>query len=83
MVVTTTAEGLAITLEASALALFVTLECDAKGHFSDNVLTLYPGESATVTFTADEPEAANAAATLVVRDLYSSFRPQSQAAFRQ
>jgi len=83
MVVTTTAEGLAITLEASALALFVTLECDARGHFSDNVLTLYPGENATVTFTADEPEAAKAAATLVVRDLYSSFRPQSQAAFRQ
>ncbi|YBV95108.1 glycoside hydrolase family 2 protein (plasmid) [Phyllobacteriaceae bacterium JZ32] len=83
MVVTTTAEGLSITLEASALALYVMLECDAKGRFSDNVLTLYPGECATVIFIANEQEAAKAAATLVVRDLHSSFRPQSQAAFRQ
>ncbi|MBB2971635.1 hypothetical protein FHU14_002148 [Mesorhizobium sp. RMAD-H1] len=83
MVVTTIAEGLSITLEASALALYVMLECDAKGRFSDNVLTLYPGECATVIFIANEQEAAKAAATLVVRDLHSSFRPQSQAAFRQ
>jgi beta-mannosidase len=70
--VTETGEGLSITLEASALALFVTLECEAKGRFSDNVLTLYPGQSATVTFAASPEEAAKAAATLTVRDLYSS-----------
>ncbi|RCS22254.1 glycoside hydrolase family 2 protein [Phyllobacterium salinisoli] len=82
-VVTTSGEGLWITLEATTLALFVTLECDAEGRFSDNVLTLYPGESATVTFTAAAvDEAAKAAATLIVRDLYSSSRPQSQLASR-
>ncbi|KXF75503.1 beta-mannosidase [Paramesorhizobium deserti] len=78
MVVTTTAEGLSITLEASALALFVTLECEARGRFSDNVLTLFPGEQTTIAFIATEQEAAKAAATLVIRDLHSSSRPQFQ-----
>ncbi|PYE86737.1 beta-mannosidase [Phyllobacterium leguminum] len=72
--VTTTAQGLSISLEASALALFVTLECEAQGRFSDNALTLHPGEAATIIFTASPQEAAKAAVTLLVRDLYSSSR---------
>ncbi|WP_236016230.1 beta-mannosidase [Brucella endophytica] len=70
--VTPIGEGLLISLEASALALFVMLECEAQGRFSDNALTLYPGHGATVSFTASPEEAAKAAATLVVRDLKSS-----------
>ncbi|WP_420963307.1 glycosyl hydrolase 2 galactose-binding domain-containing protein [Brucella sp. IR073] len=75
--VTPTGEGLSISLEASRLALFVTLECEARGRFSDNALTLYPGQGASLTFTASPEEAAKAAATLLVRDLYSSSRNPS------
>ena len=40
-----------ITIDASALALFVSLEADVPGRFSQNAITVFPGHPATVTFT--------------------------------
>jgi beta-mannosidase len=65
--------ALAITLKAKALALYVSLECDAAGHFSNNAFDLLPGESITITFTPDNPsDMKRAGDTLMIRDLYSS-----------
>jgi beta-mannosidase len=62
-----------ITISAKRLALYVALECDVAGHFSDNAFDLLEGETTTITFTPDTPADLNRAAeTLVIRDLYSS-----------
>jgi beta-mannosidase len=40
-----------LTLATDKPALFVTAEVDGLGYFSDNALTLLPGQPATLTFT--------------------------------
>jgi beta-mannosidase len=67
------AGALAITISAKHLALYVALECDVAGHFSDNAFDLLAGERQTITFIPDSPaDLGHAANTLVIRDLYSS-----------
>jgi beta-mannosidase len=64
---------LVITISVKNLALYVALECDVAGHFSDNAFDLLGGEESTITFTPDSASDLKLAAdTLVVRDLYSS-----------
>ena len=57
-----------ITVTAQGLALFVTVEADIKGRYSDNVFDLTSGESRTVTFRPDD---AGAAPTFRWYDLHS------------
>jgi beta-mannosidase len=67
------AGALTITITAKNLALYVALECDVAGHFSDNAFDLLAGESLTITFTPDiTADLSRAKDTLVIRDLYSS-----------
>ncbi|GAA3874027.1 beta-mannosidase [Celeribacter arenosi] len=58
-----------ITLEASALALFVALEADVAGRFSNNAFALFPGAPATITFT---PQSSDKKPEFTLRDLYSA-----------
>jgi beta-mannosidase len=64
--------GVEITLSSKALALFVMLEADVPGHFSNNCLTLFPGHDAAISFTPSKGNAKEAANSIKVRDLYSS-----------
>jgi beta-mannosidase len=65
--------ALSINITVKNLALYVALECDVAGHFSDNAFDLFPGETTTITFTPDNPaDLIRAKDTLVIRDLYSS-----------
>ncbi len=61
--------GWAITVSAERLALFVALEADLAGRFSDNAFTLFPGYPATITFTPDTP---GAVPQFTLRDLHSA-----------
>ena len=61
--------GYEITVEAQALAVYVALESDVAGRFSNNAFTLFPGYPATITFT---PEDAENAPKFTLRDLYSA-----------
>ncbi len=71
--VTKNDSGLSIKISAKNLALYVALECDVAGHFSDNAFDLLAGETITITFTPDNPvDLTRAKDTLVIRDLYSS-----------
>ncbi|WP_417480776.1 glycosyl hydrolase 2 galactose-binding domain-containing protein [Maricaulis maris] len=64
-----------ITLASDRLALFVALETETPLRFSDNILTLLPGEPVTVTALPDAgQQAAEILKTLKIRDLYSSSR---------
>lgn len=58
-----------VTVSASALALFVALEADQPGRFSQNAFTLLAGQSARVTFTPAEP---GAEPRFTCRDLHSA-----------
>nr|WP_319250883.1 glycoside hydrolase family 2 protein [uncultured Celeribacter sp.] len=58
-----------VVLEASALALFVTLEADQPGRFSGNAIMLLPGSLATLTFT---PQTARGTPTFTIRNLFSA-----------
>ncbi len=58
-------------ISAGALALFVTLEADCPGRFSDNAVTVWPGRDAVIEFRPDAGEAADV--QLSLRDLYSSY----------
>ena len=72
-VVTEQDGALSIVVAAKHLALYVALECDVAGHFSDNAYDLLAGESSAITFTPDNPaDLQRAKDTLLVRDLYSS-----------
>jgi beta-mannosidase len=62
-------EGLSVTVTAQHLALFVAVEADADGRWSDNVLHLLPGETRTLTFTPADPACAP---TFTLRDLHSA-----------
>jgi beta-mannosidase len=64
---------LSIVVSAKHLALYVALECDVAGHFSDNAFDLLAGESIAIAFAPDTPtDLRRARDTLVIRDLYSS-----------
>jgi beta-mannosidase len=58
-----------VTLTAKGLGLYVNLEADVAGRFSQNAFTLLAGKPLTVTFT---PEQAGAVPTLTLRDLHSA-----------
>jgi beta-mannosidase len=57
-----------IALSSKGLALFVSIEADCAGRFSDNAFDMLAGESRTITFT---PEEDGAKPSFVVRDLHS------------
>jgi beta-mannosidase len=61
--------GWRITLSAQSLALFVALEADIPGRFSQNAFALFPGFDAIVTFT---PAAPGDTPRFTVRDLHSA-----------
>ncbi len=64
---------LSVKVAAERPAYFVALECDVPGHFSDAAFDLLPGEPREVTFRPDDPATlAEAARTLIVRDLFSA-----------
>jgi beta-mannosidase len=60
---------------AEALALWVTLEADRPGHFSDNAVAVYPGRDAEISFSPADGDPTGV--TLSVRDLHSNFAPGS------
>lgn len=62
-------DGSRLTLTSRKLALYVTLEANQPGRFSDNLLTLVPGEPISVEFA---PENFDIQAEFRVRDLYSA-----------
>jgi beta-mannosidase len=69
----TKGSSVGIELAATRLALFITLENDVPGQFSDNAFDLMPGEKRILTFTPDDPlRIEEVRQSLVVRDLYSS-----------
>ncbi|MFM2279004.1 MAG: hypothetical protein RLZZ444_1235, partial [Pseudomonadota bacterium] len=57
-----------LTLSATGLALFVMVEADCPGRFSDNAFDLFAGESRTISFMPDDPDAAP---RFTLRDLHS------------
>jgi beta-mannosidase len=61
--------GFTIIVSAERLALFVSLESDVPGRFSDNAFTLFPGYPVTITFTPDDT---SAAPVFTLRDLHSA-----------
>lgn len=58
-----------LTITADTLALFVAVESDQPGRFSDNAFTVFPGHPATLTFT---PEVPGIAPHFTIRDLHSA-----------
>ena len=58
-----------LTITAEKLALFVAVESDQPGRFSQNALTVFPGHAARVTFTPNHPEPAP---HFTIRDLHSA-----------
>jgi len=67
--VKTVGQAYEITVETQSLALFVALEADQPGRFSDNAFTLFPGHPARITFTPDHP---GPEPRFTLRDLYSA-----------
>jgi beta-mannosidase len=66
-------DALSIFITTQHIALYVALECDVAGHFSDNAFDMLAGDSTSITFTPDNTaDLARAAGSLVIRDLYSS-----------
>ncbi|WP_147125306.1 beta-mannosidase [Shimia ponticola] len=62
-------EETTLTLRAEGLALFVAVEADIAGRFSDNAFPLLPGEERVITFT---PQDVDRQARFLVRDLHSA-----------
>jgi beta-mannosidase len=60
--------GHEITLTSKRLALFVVIEANVAGRFSDNAFDMTSGESRTITFA---PEDAGAIVEFTIRDLHS------------
>lgn len=61
-----------ITLSASALALFVALEADVPGRFSDNAFTMVPNKKVTITFTPDTPVSSGTTPNFILRNLFTA-----------
>jgi beta-mannosidase len=66
-------DGNRLTVSAEALALFVTLEADVPGRFSDNAFALIPGQPAEIFFTPGDPAAKP---RFRLRDLYGATMAQ-------
>ena len=67
-----------VTLESSQIALFVFLETDMMGRFSDDGFTLFPSEPRVVRFDPDQPghlDRDTFVKSLVVRSLFDVFQP--------
>ncbi len=60
-----------INLSAKALALFVTVETDIAGRFSDNGFDMLAGDKRTITFVPKVPT--TIAPTFLLRDLFSCY----------
>lgn len=58
-----------ITLTSTGLALFVALEADQSGRFSDNAFDLLPDRPVTIAFTPVDP---SVTASFTLRDLHSA-----------
>ncbi len=58
-----------IDISSSALALFVAVEADVSGRFSDNAVTVRPGHPVQIRFT---PTATSVAPQFTLRDLHSA-----------
>ena len=58
-----------LTLSATALSLFASVEADVPGRFSTNARTVTPTMSVDLTFTPDDPQARP---RFTARDLYSA-----------
>ncbi|MEN8874206.1 MAG: glycoside hydrolase family 2 protein, partial [Pacificibacter sp.] len=58
-----------VTLTSRGLGLFVSLEADIAGRFSENAVTLLPDTPLTITFT---PESLGQAPQITLRDLHSA-----------
>jgi beta-mannosidase len=65
----TSPDGLTVTLSARTPAFFVALEADVPGRFSDNAFLLLPDAPAEITFTPRHP---GARPNLTLRHLYSA-----------
>lgn len=61
--------GYRLTLSATALAPFVSVEADVPGRFSDNAVTLVPGHPSTLIFMPADPASVPQFTT---RDLHSA-----------
>ena len=61
-----------LTLDASALGHFVTVEADVPGRFSDNAFPLIPGAPAAITFTPAAPATPGRTPSFRLRDLHSA-----------
>ena len=67
------AHELLVTLQAKKPAYFVALESNEPGHFDDSAFDLLADEPKVVRFTGQSKDAAiRAAASLIIRNLYSS-----------
>jgi beta-mannosidase len=60
-----------VTVRAAALALYVMVEADCEGRYSDNAFDLCAGESRTITFVPDYP--GGNAPSFSTCDLYSCY----------
>jgi beta-mannosidase len=58
-----------VTLSAKGLGLYVSLEADVAGRFSQNSMTLLAEKPITITFTPDQ---AGDVPNLTLRDLHSA-----------
>ncbi|MDR3493662.1 MAG: glycoside hydrolase family 2 protein [Ancalomicrobiaceae bacterium] len=67
-----------VQVTAEAPALFVTLEADVAGRFSDNAFLVVPGRDVEVDFVATAADPGGI--TITARDLYSSFSSNALAA---
>ena len=63
------ADGFAIDLSAKALALFVSVESDCPGRFSQNAITVAPGDTIQIKFT---PNDTGSKPNFTIRDLHSA-----------
>ena len=63
------ADGNRLTISSQQMALFVAVEADVPGRFSNNAFTVFPGYPAEITFTPRDP---GRVATFTLRDLHSA-----------
>ncbi len=62
-------EAWEITVSSATVGLFVTLEADRPGRFSQNAFAVFAGYPATITFTPEEP---GPEPRFILRDLHSA-----------
>ncbi|WP_306262123.1 glycoside hydrolase family 2 protein [Pararhizobium sp. IMCC21322] len=67
--ITPSGEGWEVTLTCQTLALFVALEADSAGRFSDNAFTMLPGRKKALHFV---PDVSDKKPEITVRDLFTA-----------